>query len=142
MMGNSVKLGLAVALLWVGLGVGAVHDPWTRAAGGGGILLGAPPQAFALGDLSEITAYPLFIRGDANRDSALTVMDGVVILQFLFEGGSYLACPDAADVNDDGDVDVADSIALLNYLFAGGLAPPAPCQCAGPDPTPDLLGCE
>jgi hypothetical protein len=52
---------------------------------------------------------------------------------------------EAADLNDDGGVDLSDPIYLLLYLFEGGTPPPPPFdptgKTAGPDPTPDDLGC-
>jgi hypothetical protein len=139
---SRVKMGLVVAVLWACVGVGTVTNSTTRAAEKRGALQDVRVQVLALGDLSDLVPYPLFIRGDANRDTVVTVADGVVILKFLFQAGSNLSCPDAADFNDDGTIDISDPIALLQYLFLGGLPPPAPCQCAGLDPTPDQLGCE
>lgn len=144
----SLKAALAVCVLGACFGLGTIPGASTCAADGDECPAKLEGMEWlrldvrALQEISDLTLYPLFIRGDANRDRAVTVMDGIVILEALFEEGTELTCPDAADVNDDGFVDISDPIALFAYLFAGGLAPPAPCSCEGPDPTPDRLGCE
>ena len=94
------------------------------------------------GLVGRVRAATPFIRGDANRDSALSVSDAVTILRHLFEGDrSILVCLDPADVDDDGGVTVTDAIVFLQHLFAGGRPPAAPSRC-GPDPTEDALACE
>ena len=82
-----------------------------------------------------------FIRGDANRDSALNLADAVWILNELFSGGAPTTCQDAADANDDGSVNVSDPVSLLNHLFNGAPALPMPSEVPGDDPTADALGC-
>jgi hypothetical protein len=86
----------------------------------------------------------LFVRGEANLDSTKgpDISDAIAILNWLFLGGKELRCVDAADVNDDGAVDISDGVALLSFLFLGGHAPREPFPQAGPDPTPDSLGCD
>jgi hypothetical protein len=86
----------------------------------------------------------LFVRGETNLDSLAgpDISDAIFILQWLFVGGREPLCLDAADVNDDGTVDISDGIALLSFLFAGGTMPGSPFPDAGPDPTPDGLGCD
>jgi hypothetical protein len=91
----------------------------------------------------EYQADPLlsFRRGDANRDGSLDLSDAVVVLNFLFLGTAAGWCDDASDANDDGEVDISDALWVLSYLFTTGDPPPEPYPAAGPDPTPDPLGC-
>jgi hypothetical protein len=81
-----------------------------------------------------------FVRGDSNRDGAVNITDPVATLNYLFLGNESPRCMDAADANDDGSVEVSDPIATLQFLFGGAQMLPPP-RTAGPDPTPDLLGC-
>ncbi|MEM7168174.1 MAG: immunoglobulin domain-containing protein, partial [Planctomycetota bacterium] len=83
----------------------------------------------------------LFLRGEVNNDGTYDVSDPVVLLIYLFEGGS-LSCLDSADVNDDGAVNLADVASLLGVLFSGATAPPAPFASCGSDPTADTLTCD
>ncbi len=85
---------------------------------------------------------PPFLRGDANRDSALDVSDAVVVLSYLFRGVGDLNCMDAADANDDSVVDISDPLFLLNSLFLGAGSLPEPSGDPGQDPTGDDLSCE
>ena len=64
------------------------------------------------------------------------------MIDFLFNGGSPPACPDAADADDSGALDLTDPIRILRHLFQGGEAPPdpGPVSC-GRDPTEDDLRC-
>ena len=82
-----------------------------------------------------------FLRGDVTGEEALNVTDAIVILNWLFLGGTAPVCEDAADVDDTGDANITDAIYLLNHLFLGGppLAPPYPSP--GLDTTPDDLEC-
>ncbi|MBI4603842.1 MAG: hypothetical protein HY721_17950 [Planctomycetes bacterium] len=81
-----------------------------------------------------------FIRGDANGDFKVDISDAVKTLRYLFSGDE-IGCADAADIDDSGVVQITDPIVLLDHLFRGGSAPPPPFPDAGPDPTPDALGC-
>jgi hypothetical protein len=89
-----------------------------------------------------------FLRGDANADGDVNVADAVCILQYLFAGGSPIACPDAVDANDDERLNLADAVYILQYLFANGPAIPPPTGTCGLDPTaspaggPDLPPCQ
>lgn len=94
------------------------------------------------GLVGRVRAATPFIRGDANRDSALSVSDAVTILRHLFEGDrSIFFCLDAADADDDGAIAVSDAVRLLQHLFLGGPPPEPPGRC-GHDRTEDALGCE
>ncbi|MGE3165968.1 MAG: S8 family serine peptidase [Planctomycetota bacterium] len=85
---------------------------------------------------------PLFRRGDVDGNGSATIGDAIVLLGYLFTGGSTPGCLDAADANDDGTVTIADPVFLLAYLFQAGVAPPAPGILAcGPDPSADSLDC-
>jgi hypothetical protein len=86
---------------------------------------------------------PEFRRGDATGDHTMNVADAVVILQYLFAGGSAPACPDAADATDDGRIDLSDPIRILLYMFLPQegqwqLPWPGAWRC-GKDRTPDDL---
>jgi hypothetical protein len=96
--------------------------------------------AFEDGRVNFISA-PTFRRGYVNIDGRLDISDGIVMLGYLFLGGTWPECMDAADVNDDNRADLSDAISLFNYLFGGGLAPRTPFEICGPDPTPSTLGC-
>jgi hypothetical protein len=88
-------------------------------------------------------AAALLRRGDANGDGRILLNDPVRVLNFLFQGGDPLPCPDAADANDDGAVNLTDPVAVLRYLFQGGGPPAAPGPDAcGEDVGPDELGCD
>ncbi|MEM7166206.1 MAG: LamG-like jellyroll fold domain-containing protein [Planctomycetota bacterium] len=86
-----------------------------------------------------------FVRGDVNGDDLHSLVDAILLLDFLFSQNSPtpLSCHDAADYNDDGNVNLIDVIANLMYVFSlGGPAPAAPFPACGADPTLDLLGCD
>ena len=83
-----------------------------------------------------------FIRGDCDGDGAGAITDAVLLLNRLFLGGAAPGCADACDANDSGDLDLSDAVWTLSYLFLGGPAPLPPFPAAGPDPTPDPLGCQ
>jgi len=82
----------------------------------------------------------IFLRGDANVDGRRVMSDAIVLLRYLFSGGS-LSCLDAADFDDNGRLQITDAVALLGWLFKGGTPPPPPNDAPGPDPTPDSLSC-
>lgn len=84
--------------------------------------------------------YP-FIRGDANADGQVDIVDPIVTLWRLFVDSLIPICMDAADLDDGGLVDISDAVNSLNYLFKGSVAPKPPFPDAGLDPTPDGLGC-
>lgn len=94
------------------------------------------------GIIQIVLPLPEFLRGDADDDRAVDILDAQMILDFLFLGRGELPCADAADANDDGRIDIADAISVLVFLFGGGsLPPPEPSGVPGADPTLDRLGC-
>lgn len=86
----------------------------------------------------------LFIRGDANVDRTVNLLDAVWVLRHLFAPGEGIAlpCPDAADFDDDGTIQLSDPLGIVSYLFRRGEAPAYPFPRAGHDSaTPDNLDC-
>jgi len=82
-----------------------------------------------------------FRRGDTDGSGAVNITDAVNVLNALFQGAAFPACPDTADTDDTGDVSITDAVYLLNALFQGGLQPPLPgIDTCGSDPTADELG--
>ena len=79
-----------------------------------------------------LTAFPAYVRGDANADGAVDIADPLFILNHLFVGGPAAICPASADVTANTVIDLADPIALLAHLFSGGPPPEAPYpECGG-----------
>lgn len=66
------------------------------------------------------------LTGDVNVDETLTAADIIVVVNYIFKGGSApLPIPQAADVNCSGTVTSADIIYLVSHVFKGA---PAPCD--------------
>jgi hypothetical protein len=83
-----------------------------------------------------------FVRGDSDSDGRRAVTDAVLVLAYLFDGGTPPMCRDAADVNDDGRLNLVDPLALLDHVLRGATAPAAPSPSCGSDPSLDGLGCD
>jgi len=66
------------------------------------------------------------IRGDANNDMAVNVVDLGYLVDYLFFLGPAPPCLEEGDINGDGAINVADLGHLVDYLFFAG-PPPAPC---------------
>ncbi|MEM7262994.1 MAG: hypothetical protein AAF488_13460, partial [Planctomycetota bacterium] len=82
-----------------------------------------------------------FRRGDCSADNTFDVTDPVVLLAFLFTGGSASDCWDACDMNDDGVVDLSDAAFALASLFQSAAPLPPPGLECDVDPTDDSLSC-
>ncbi|MBT6969456.1 MAG: hypothetical protein HOA02_11800 [Planctomycetes bacterium] len=92
------------------------------------------------GILDQCETTP-FVRGDADADGAINLVDAIAILIHLFSGGT-IPCNDAADIDDDGALSLPDPIGLLDYMFSNGPAPPPPFPACGIDLTVDALECD
>ncbi|MEE8150069.1 MAG: hypothetical protein V3T75_06405, partial [candidate division Zixibacteria bacterium] len=69
------------------------------------------------------------IRGDMNGDNSATtdILDLTYIVDWIFRGGSAIACPEEADINGDGvPGNVLDLTFVVDVIFRGG-AQPGPC---------------
>ncbi len=105
-----------------------------------------------------VTGDGTFHRGDCNfsdmGNMSVDIADPAAVISFLFMSGPWQfqpPCLDACDCNDDGRIDLADATCMLHFLFLFGSFPPDPGPGfdmmgmelpRGPDPTPDLLGCQ
>jgi hypothetical protein len=126
-------------------------DPGTDPAGGdvadgAGASLQDEADALALAesavyfDVGEVHDAS-FLRGDANDDGQIDIVDPVFLLIHLFRGGASSYCVDAADADDDGAVNLSDPILVLQVLFQGRSDMPAPYPERGFDQTADTLFC-
>ncbi|MEE8404520.1 MAG: choice-of-anchor B family protein [candidate division Zixibacteria bacterium] len=69
------------------------------------------------------------IRGDMNGDNSATtdILDLTYIVDWIFRGGSAIACPEEGDINGDGvPGNVLDLTFVVDVIFRGG-AQPGPC---------------
>jgi hypothetical protein len=82
-----------------------------------------------------------FRRGDVDGDGRRTVLDALVVLNYLFARNSVPDCLKTADANDDGGVNITDAVALVS-LLAGRPSLPEPFPNCGLDPTSDALSCD
>ena len=104
---------------------------------------------YALGKIDAGPAGPRLVRGDADSDGKVTLTDGIVVLEWLFQSGNEPGCLDAADTDDSGGVLINDAVVIFGWLFAGGSPPasPSPTLAAYPpgdcgiDAGDDQLGC-
>jgi hypothetical protein len=69
--------------------------------------------------------YVQFLRGDANKDKKVNIVDAVCLIYYLLKGGPAPSPWQAGDANCDGTVTIADVVFLVSYLFKGG---PLPCR--------------
>jgi hypothetical protein len=95
---------------------------------------------FAFGWVGHAFGDAQFIRGDADGDCLIGLLDINSLICYYFNGVS-LPCYDAGDVNDEGDVDLGDIVYLIDYMLKNGPPPPPPFPNPGSDPTLDTLGC-
>ncbi len=79
-----------------------------------------------------------FLRGDVNADLSQGLLDGLAVLEYLFDDDA-LDCERAGDLDDDGQVGLDDALSLLSCLFGDGDPPPATCEL---DPDEDALPCD
>ena len=73
-----------------------------------------------------ITQYNviLTLRGDANTDDNLNLLDVMYLVNYLYKGGPAPVAQEAADVNFDGSVNILDVSYMVNYLYRQGPPPP------------------
>jgi PKD repeat protein len=96
--------------------------------------------AVAVEQTIVVVAAPVFIRGDANDDGKIDIVDAMASLFAVFFGTS-VNCEMAVDADDDTLLTVYDALLTLRYLFLSGPAPSAPFPECAVDPTLDGLSC-
>jgi len=62
--------------------------------------------------------------GDVNVDWILNLSDIVMLVNYIFKGGTKPNPVCSGDVNYDGNITLPDIIFLVNYIFRGGPRPP------------------
>lgn len=71
-----------------------------------------------------------FIRGDADGNGTVGIIDAITTLQALFEEGT-LSCAAAADVDGNHQLTLLDPVSTLTYLYQSGEPPVAPFPGCG-----------
>ena len=109
--------------------------------------LGSPPVAILQvvngvetvpateGATIEIISGPMFIRGDANGDGTVNIIDAIRILELVFGGVDPITCLDQLDTNDDEIANIVDVIFLLEFAVLGTSVMPSPFPACGLDAT-------
>jgi hypothetical protein len=69
------------------------------------------------------------LAGDANGSGTISSADIIVLVNYVFKGGSQpVPCSAIADVNCTGADDAVDIIKLVNFVFKGGAPPCDVCD--------------
>ena len=68
----------------------------------------------------------VIIRGDANYDNRISVLDLTFIINYIYRGGLNSVTVQSWDVNFDYKIDFKDITYLVDFMFRGGPAPPTP----------------
>lgn len=64
------------------------------------------------------------LRGDANSDTNLNMLDIVYIINYLYKAGPSPTTNISADSNYDGAINIMDATYLVNYFYRQGPPPP------------------
>jgi PKD repeat protein len=66
-------------------------------------------------------------RGNIDDDpgDSIDIVDLIYLVNYMFQDGPELPCPEEANVNGDiyGEIDITDLIHLVTYMFQGGVDP-------------------
>ncbi len=95
-----------------------------------------------LGNFYHTGAIPpqKFLRGDANVDGKLDLVDGILIGYYLF-GDSETDCAAAMDFDGTAGLGIADIIGFFSYVFLDGSPPAPPYPECGDKPAGEELDC-
>ncbi len=86
----------------------------------------AEGQESRLSELAVVSVANSFIKGDANLDGDISILDLTYLVDFIFRGGP---APDpflAGDANCDDDTNILDLTYLVDFIFRGGPIPDCP----------------
>lgn len=78
-------------------------------------------------DFKAGNAANYYICGDADGNDAVSISDVVLIIRYIFAGGSPPNPLQSGDVNCNSIVSISDVVYLLSYIFGGGPGPCAAC---------------
>jgi len=70
--------------------------------------------------LMDYSQVGIYIPGDANNSTSVSIADAVFLINYIFGGGYSPATTCIADANGDGSVSIGDAVTIVNYIFAGG----------------------
>jgi hypothetical protein len=76
---------------------------------------------------SAVRSFRTTSLGDENGDGTVDVFDVIMLIDYVFSGGTGPNPVSIADVNGDCVADVFDVIYLIDHVFSGGPAPVAGC---------------
>lgn len=65
-----------------------------------------------------------FLRGDANSDNEMNMLDIMFLINYLYKAGPAPASLEAADVNFDSLLNLMDPTYLINFFYKQGPPPP------------------
>lgn len=71
--------------------------------------------------------------GDADMSGSVDIDDPVMLIMYIFQGGSPPENYDSGDVDCSGAIDIDDVVFLITYIFAGGNTPCDPDGDGVPD---------
>ncbi len=83
--------------------------------------------------LERYAFEPQYLCGDCDSSDGVDIDDIVLLIAFVFQGGTSPDPAEAGDVDCSAAIDIDDIVYLISYVFAGG---PAPCDPGG-DGLPD-----
>ena len=78
--------------------------------------------------------FVFFIRGDANGDGRVDIIDALTLIRFVAGDERGTGCIEALNTNRDGGVDVTDALPLLRWIFLDGPPLPYPFPACGSFP--------
>lgn len=79
------------------------------------------------------SSLPSFIRGDANANGSISILDPIFTAEAVYQDGAEITCMASADSNSDDKVDTGDVLYTLQYIFTDGDAPESPFPGCGID---------
>ena len=67
--------------------------------------------------------YIQFLRGDCNKDGNISLVDVILLANYVLKGGTAPIPLQSGDVNCDGKYDLVDVIKLARYVLLGEFFP-------------------
>ena len=83
----------------------------------------AEAQESRLSELALVSVANEFIKGDANDDGDINILDLTYMVDYIFRSGPAPAPFLAGDANCDDNSNILDLTYLVDYIFRGGPIP-------------------